>query len=668
MTWGVFVSDKLIDFKSPGLIVPQSQAKAAIYSPQHHRGRRAVSSLTLACFVLGQISLAAVSATSASAQATTASQIMTRVEYEACQATDEATFRAAIEKLTLKGLTVGLASVDYRALVGEHWRKTNMSDVIDKQVDASVAEVSEENGYWAKATSLFNSEKSKELANTVAERVFKSESLKRSLELMANGVGSSLGKRIELASADTAEPAMQCLQAFLGPRYGATIARVVSKDAGKEFQMDPGKAQAGVSTGQVLNEHAGGVAGAIILIVRRQLVNMAERVGTRMVGSVLSRLVGTIAGGIGAVLIAKDIWDFRNGVLPIIASEMKSAETKDKVQVELAASMKEQIGDNLKDIAAKTAERVVDVWQEFRRAHAKVLELADKTPAFKKFLENLKPEALPRLDEVVALLLGTESEAGILKRLDDGTLNTAVNLMSNAAFDIAREQRSIEVALAWSALAGDRLDAVVENEIHKRAKPQQFTVGTLKLLLDINDKVAIQRLAGLEPQVRAVLFEVAPSDLKGLGRALTEPELNALARYLTGLDKGASGRVLRAVAQAPSRMQLLARDGVRDGILSSRDQSAAVGMMLTADGAVPDPWLIMQHAQLAWDGKVAARLMWEKHPAVSIGVGVFALMILSMLKRLVFGRRQKVIIKQVPAVVSTSAPPIKSNRGKTQAS
>ncbi len=621
------------------------------------RGRSIVTLTTLGCFMLAQVPAAIVTAGAARAQT---GALMTRVEYEACQASDETAFRSAIEKLTLKGLQVGLVSVDYRSLVGQEWRKSNMGEVIDKQVDASVAEVADENGYWAKATSLFNSDKSKELANTVSERVFKSESIKRSLESLANGVGASLGKRIELASSDTAEPAMQCLQAFLGPRYGTTIARVVSKDAGREFQMDPGKAQAGVSTGQVLTEHAGGVAGAVILIVRKQLVNMAERVGARIVGSVLAKLVGTIAGGVGAVLIAKDIWDFRNGVLPIIANEMKSQDTKDKVQDELASSMKEQIGENLKDIAAKTAERVVDVWQDFRRAHAKVLELADKNPPFKKFLENLHPEALPRLDEIVALLLATESEAGILKRLDDGSLNTAVNLMPAAAFEIAREQRSIETALAWSALAGDRLPVVVENEIHKRAKPQNFTQASLGQLLDIGDKVAIQRLAGLESPVRAALFEAAPGELKGLGRSLTEPELVALSRYLTGLDKGAAGRVLRAVAQSPSRMQLLARESVRDGILASRDQSAAVGMMLTADGAMPDPWAIAQHAQLAWDGKVAPRLMWEKHPAVSIMLGLAVLIVLSMLKRLIFGRRQKVIIKQVPVAVSARAPQIKS--------
>ena len=93
---------------------------------------------------------------------------------------------------------------------------------------------------------------------------------------------------------------------------------------------------------------------------------MAARVGQRIVGSVLARLVSVVAGGIGIVLIAKDIWDLRNGVLPIIATEMKSKENKDKVQEELAKTFAEQISGHIQEIGAATADRVIEIWREFR--------------------------------------------------------------------------------------------------------------------------------------------------------------------------------------------------------------------------------------------------------------------------------------------------------------
>ena len=69
----------------------------------------------------------------------------------------------------------------------------------------------------------------------------------------------------------------------------------------------------------MLVEGSEGIAGTVVLVVRRQLANMAARIGQRVVGSILSRLVSVVAGGVGLVLIAKDIWDFRHGVLPIVA-------------------------------------------------------------------------------------------------------------------------------------------------------------------------------------------------------------------------------------------------------------------------------------------------------------------------------------------------------------
>jgi len=601
-----------------------------------NRLRPAISCITAAALILAQVP---------TAQAASA---MTRADYEACQARDENGFRVAIEAITRRGLEAGIAGLDYKGLVADEWRRANIDDAIDKQVDQAINEVREETGWLQLWSSLASRDKAQELATTAAERVYRSEPIKKAIEGLATGIGKEIGKRIELATIDSAGPAMQCMQAFLGRRYGTMIAQVVADGAGKEYTVDPGKGGAIVSTGQVLAEGTGGIAGTVVLVVRRQLANMAARIGQRIAGAVLSRLVSVVAGGVGLVLVAKDIWDFRHGVLPIVSAEMKSKETKDKVRLELAKSISEQINDSIKDIAEKTAERVVEIWLEFRRAHAKVLELAERLEPFKRFLEAVKPADMPRLDEVVALVLASEGEAGITKRLGDGTLHSSVTALPQAALDIAREARSLEIALQWAAVAGPSLSKVVEFEIHRRAKPEAFTQATLQRLLGLQDRVAIVRLATLQPAARDALFELETAELRSLARALDEPQLDSLSRYLTGLDKAPAQRILRAVAQTPSRMAELAKPRVRDAILASSDQSAAVGMMLQAS-SMPDPGKLIEHAQLAIDGRISPWLLWERYTMTIAVAGVMSLILLLLLRRLLFAPRPRVVLHHGPA-------------------
>ena len=571
---------------------------------------------------------------------------LSRAEYETCQARDEQGFRRAVEALTLRGLETGLANLDYRAIVADEWRRGNLDDIIDRQVDEAIGQVRDESSWFQLWSTLASRERAQELATMVAERVYRSDAIKKAIEGLAAGVGKEIGKRIELAVLDTAGPATQCMQAFLGRRYGATVAGVVSSDAGKEYSIDPAKAGAQVTTGQVLVEGSGGIAGTVVLVVRRQLSNMAARIGQRVIGSILSRLVSVVAGGIGLVLIAKDIWDFRHGVLPIVAGEMKSKATKDKVRDEIAKTISEHIGESLKEISDKTAERVVEIWLEFRRAHAKVLEFADRNEAFKRFLDTIRPSDLPRLDEVVALVLASEGETGVTKRLGDGTLNVAVTALPPAALDIAREARSLETALKWSAVAGNSLPKVVEYEIHRRATPDTFTKAGLQRLLGLEDRLAITRLAGLQPAARESLFELDSAALVRLARNLEESQLDSLSRYLTGLEKGPAQRILSAVAQAPARMAELSSPRVRDAIIASRDQSAAVSMMLQV-ASLPDPGMVIAHTRLVLDGRVSPLLLWEKHGVVLAAAALLALMLLLILKRLLFGARPRIVVQHV---------------------
>jgi hypothetical protein len=101
--------------------------------------------------------------------------------------------------------------------------------------------------------------------------------------------------------------------------------------------------------------------------------------------------------------------------------------------------------------------------------------------------------------------------------------------------------------------------------------------------------------------------------------------------------------MLRAVAQSPARMQTLAAPRVRDALLASRDQDAAVGMMLRT-GWTLDPFTIIDDVGLVVDGRVSPILLWEKHTIVVTMGGLIALALLLFLMRLIFGRRRRALV------------------------
>ena len=113
---------------------------------------------------------------------------MTRAEYEACQARDENGFRAAIETLTRRGLESGLANVDYKILVADEWRRGNIDDIIDREVDRAIGEVREESSWFKLWSTLASREKAQELATTAAERVYRSDPMKKAIEGLLGGI------------------------------------------------------------------------------------------------------------------------------------------------------------------------------------------------------------------------------------------------------------------------------------------------------------------------------------------------------------------------------------------------------------------------------------------------------------------------------------------------
>jgi hypothetical protein len=562
---------------------------------------------------------------------------VTAADYKACQVQTEAEFRTAIEAITLTSMQSGLASLDYTALIADQWRKGGLDLIIDRQIDEAIAQIRGEESWTELVRSLGSKAKAEELAIAVAERVYRSEGFKTALEQAVVGLGVEIGKRIEIAAADATQPAVQCMRSFLGARYGSSVARAVGEDTAKQFEVSAQANTADAGATKILTNNPNAISGAAILIARRQVAKIAQRVGTRIVGSVLSRVVSVAAGGVGLVLIAKDIWDFRHGVLPIIASEMKSKASKDKVQSEIADGVKEQMGEHIKEIAAKTSEHVVEVWLEYRRAHAKVLELSEKHTAFKAFVETVKPDAMARLDQLTLITLKAENEDRLLKRVADGSFNEALNRWPAEAIAIARDQRSLEVAAKWMQLAERELPKVVEYEIHRKAGPETFSRASLVKLIGLDDRLAIQRLVAMKPDARAVLHELPASELKNLARNFDETQLTSLSHYLTGLSKDGGLRILTSVNRNPQKMQMLARSHVRNAVLGSTDQAAAVDVALRADGWL-DLATLEPDVRLVLEGRISPILLWDKHPVAVLVAAFFGLILLNWMWRILTWR------------------------------
>jgi hypothetical protein len=229
--------------------------------------------------------------------------------------------------------------------------------------------------------------------------------------------------------------------------------------------------------------------------------------------------------------------------------------------------------------------------------------------------------------------LPAEGEAGVLRRLSDGTLDIAVNKLSEPGMEIARQTRSLEQALAWSAVAGTRIDKVLEYELFQRARPADFTTGSLDRIIALEDPVAIKRLAAIPPATRDLLFELDPKVLTAAARGIDETGLTVLASYLAGLDPQ-SRRLLLDRASDIAILKSLTNPRIRDAVVASRDQAAALAVVLRPEGA--DTAQDLQNdARLVWERQIDARLLWYRHP-ILVALSALAIVILLLLVRRLF--------------------------------
>jgi len=605
---------------------------------KRHSLRSLVAGLAASCVLFVEIAPALAQAANPPAPRAPA------VTIQECRNLTDADVRNRIKELTEGVLSREIGQVNYAAFVDKYWRDVRMSERIDTEIDEAIRAARAETTILDRAYSTISRETAEKTAIAVAERAYGSEGFKNALSDLAQGVARDFGTQIEGASARVAGPVIACVQSALQSRYGGAVAQTFAQETEGNININANTGSAKIGSGDLIVEGSGTIAGIVLVVSRRIIAQMVTNIGRRVAGLIASRIISTFTGLIGLALIVRDLYEASEGVFPLIAERMKSGESKDMIKTEITKSISADLGQQLTTIAEETADRIYSFWLDFKTKYATLLNLSEKNAAFADFLKNRKLDQLGRLGEIVSLILGQEGEAGVFKRTEDGSLGRSLLELDDNGVAIAVDVKSLDTALGWARIAKRRLQRVVDLGLARIMSPADITEEQLGRLLDIDDRNAAIRVAGLERAARDAILSLPAQNGRDLARRLTQDQLTALAVYYTRLQPTASARFMRAVQENPSVMENLSSPSVQNAILRSQDQLGALNILLRDRSALSIA-NILGDLELVRDGQVHYRVFLERYWIALAVILVFSLFVLIWLKRAIFGRAQTVVIK-----------------------
>jgi hypothetical protein len=568
------------------------------------------------------------------------------VTIDECRNLNDTEVRDRIRDVASTSLKSELGSIDFPALVNMYWAKADVNARVDREIDAAVALVRSDTSWADRAYSTVSQSAAKRYATAIADKTYNSQGFKDALNEMSTGVARDAGAQIEKATSKISNPIIACVQTALQSRYGAAIAQVFAQESQKNLEASAEQPPVKIDTSDLVATNAASISGLVLVVTRRVIAKVVQSVGARIAGVVASRIVSSVAGLVGLALIAKDIYDAGDGVFPIIAERMKADETKLLIKDEIGKTIQSDIGQQVGSIAQETAERLYAVWLDFKQKYNRLLSLGEKNAAFGEFLKDRRLDQVGKLGQIVDILYGTEGEQKVIERVANGSLNRALLDLDDAGLVIAEEQKSIDKALRWTALAGKDLPRVVDLGVYRWLPVEGLTSSTLQKILSINDRIAVARIANLDAKSRDLILSFPADQMREFARRLNDRQLAAFADYERNLEPNAAKRLLRAVSDDPSVMLELTTEGLRDAILNSRDQSAALNMILHDDASLFNYSRVLKDAELVQKGLVSYRVFWERYWVAVLIAGFVLIVLLSWLRRLLFGRPQVIIREQ----------------------
>ncbi|MBI1295421.1 hypothetical protein GC175_10755 [bacterium] len=575
--------------------------------------------------------------------------------FEECESVEEASLRDELNQLTQSIFAAGGEEIDVTILVDRTWIALDIDSTIDREVEAAIQSIYQDESYWNRFLSGWSADKAEEFTTQIANEAFSSEGFRSQIEALSGAVATAVAEEMTVVSARSASSALLCVQSFVGDSYSDTMAALFEAEIAQGVgDIDLAGVDADVQP--LLESRTRSLAGVGVIIGAQIARRLAEKVAQRIAGKVVGRVLGKAAASvipiagwvIGGGLIVWDLIEGGRGALPQIQSALQEESVKATIREEVTTTVEDELRKEMPEIARTVSNDVYSSWLDFKRKYTQVLELADENPQFRSLIEEVTAEDVGKLATLVVTVEQSVGREGLLRAIDDGQLQELLYL-PQSAYNILRDTSNPGLVLAWAYLAGADLDAVVATELYKVATPESFLdAGDMGKILALGNKEAVRDVMLLNRLERDVLMALPASSVAALATQFTAEDLRWLARYIADMEPRDANLLVDRLLRDAGLMPKLQNEPVRQAVVASADVDETLAFLTTdpvetQQSPVAQVGRLLEDAERLANGEVSWLLFWRKYGTLrNLAILLGAVFVLVVAVRLLFRRAQPV--------------------------
>ena len=486
-----------------------------------------------------------------------------------CEEVEEELLLSDLNRITSSVLERDRSGLELDRIVEENWRELDLDGVVDKAVDEATQRVRDERGTLDRIFSGWSEEKAAEFAEAIANQAFDSPEFRTAIDSLSSAIVDYLTVEIHLMTVKSASSAFLCVQEFIGAKFSDVMSEVL-EDSTKAWleSLELGNIE-GETDFVDLGDRTLSFVG-IGAIVGTQIANViARRVAQGILGRVVTRILGRAATAavpvagwvIGGALIIYDVYQAWNGSLPQIQEDLKSENVKETIRSEIVSVVDQELANSMPGISQSVTIEIYRRWRSFLQDFEHVLRLAENNEDFRLLLEDVTPDQVDKLSELVEVTVDVLGIEWLNRLISSGEFKLILDL-PRASFKILRDTSDPDLVLRWAQVADVSIVGVAETELYKYTSPE--VVGdreTLEKILALEDSLLIKDLMQKGVEERKALLGFPTAQTKWILSELSSPHIDWVISFL--LDLPSSSRVLL--------VEFLIRDGALISVLQETE-------------------------------------------------------------------------------------------------